>query len=187
MPLSLHTYQTSHSHHSIRSHHTTHPATSLTRDFGGFPSLFSIIKQIVRRLFPTLERKLTRTVTIPATVSLTPGHHGVEPGKKKVPYISFEAVVGRNSAFHLLTSEQLDEIGGVEYRALNALLWIVSFVGCAMIFFLWFSLIDLYSITLVFSLLHSRSLHRTFLPIDGIQYLTNKYDLLIAYGLRDTL
>ncbi|KAH9485514.1 Low-affinity potassium transport protein [Psilocybe cubensis] len=125
MPQSLNTYPTSHSHHSIHSHHTIHPATSLTRDFGGFPSLFSIIKQIVKRLFPTLERKLTRTVTIPATVSLTPGLPGSEPGKKQVPYITFEAVVGRNSAFHLLTSEQLDEIGGVEYRALNALLWIV--------------------------------------------------------------
>ncbi|PPQ87456.1 hypothetical protein CVT25_008192 [Psilocybe cyanescens] len=126
MPLSLHTYPTAHSHHSIHSHHTMHPPTSLTRDFGGFPSLFSILKQIVKRLFPSLGRKLARTVTIPASVSLTPGHHGIEAGRKKVPYISFEAVVGRNSTFHLLTREQLDEIGGVEYRALNALLWIVA-------------------------------------------------------------
>lgn len=67
-------------------------------------------------------------MTIPATMSLTPSRVGPEVGKKQVPYISFEAVVGRNSAFHLLTNEQLDEIGGVEYRALNALLWIVAAV-----------------------------------------------------------
>jgi len=65
---------------------------------------------------------------MPATVSLTPSRAGAEAGKKQVPYISFDAVVGRNSAFHLLTHEQLDEIGGVEYRALNALLWIVAAV-----------------------------------------------------------
>ena len=45
------------------------------------------------------------------------------------PYVSFEATVGRNSAFHMLTADELDELGGVEYRALNALLWIVGFVG----------------------------------------------------------
>lgn len=30
--------------------------------------------------------------------------------------------------FHLLTEEQLEELGGVEYRALTALLWIIAFV-----------------------------------------------------------
>jgi hypothetical protein len=50
-------------------------------------------------------------------------------GSKVVPYISFDAVVGRNSTFHLLTNEQLEELGGVEYRALNALLFIVGGVG----------------------------------------------------------
>lgn len=40
----------------------------------------------------------------------TPGH------EKDVNYISFDAVVGRNSKFVNLTSEQRDELGGVEYR-----------------------------------------------------------------------
>ncbi|PPQ64955.1 hypothetical protein CVT26_015675 [Gymnopilus dilepis] len=116
---SLNTHPTRHSHHSVL------PENSMTRGFGGFPSPLEIISLVIDRLFPSVKRTLTRTVTIPATVSLTPSGIGAEPGKKQVPYISFEAVVGRNSAFHLLTRDQLEEIGGVEYRALNALLWIV--------------------------------------------------------------
>jgi hypothetical protein len=101
----------------------------MTRGFGGFPSPFSIVESLVAWMFPRLKRTLSRTTTMPATMSLTPSRVGVaEVGKKQVPYISFDAVVGRNSAFHLLTNEQLDEIGGVEYRALNALLWIVATV-----------------------------------------------------------
>ena len=45
-----------------------------------------------------------------------------------VPYVSFDAVVGHNSSFESLTEEQLEELGGVEFRALNALLWIVGIV-----------------------------------------------------------
>jgi hypothetical protein len=45
-----------------------------------------------------------------------------------VPYVTFDAVVGHNSSFVSLTEEQLEELGGVEFRALNALLWIVGIV-----------------------------------------------------------
>jgi hypothetical protein len=62
-------------------------------------------------------------------MSLVSGRADAPPGAKVVPYISFDAVVGRNSSFHHLTSEQRDEIGGVEYRALGALLWIVGIVS----------------------------------------------------------
>lgn len=87
-----------------------------------------IIKSIFARLFPKLSHKLTTTVTIPTIQSLVPSRtNEAPPGAKPVTYISFDAIVGHNSTFHLLTSDQLDEIGGVEYRALNALLWIV---GC---------------------------------------------------------
>lgn len=80
------------------------------------------------KFFPTVSRKLTRTITIPATTTMTSVRGDGHPGHKYVPYISFSAVVGRNSEFHMLTSEQMEEIGGVEYRALNALLWIVGLV-----------------------------------------------------------
>lgn len=85
-----------------------------------------IVTSVFDRLFPNLRRKLTRTVTIPMTTSLVSQRDNVPAGAKSVPYISFDAIVGRNSAFHLLTHEQMEELGGVEYRALNALLWIVG-------------------------------------------------------------
>jgi hypothetical protein len=100
----------------------------MNRDMGGFPSPWSIIGSLFTKVFPGLRRKITRTVTIPATVSLAPGHEN-EPGSKYAPYLSFKARVGPNSTFRLLTSDQLEEIGGAEYRALNALLWIVAGVN----------------------------------------------------------
>ena len=51
---------------------------------------------------------------------------GMAEETKEVPYISFSAVVGRNSRFHDLTEEQMDELGGVEYMGLRVLLYIVS-------------------------------------------------------------
>jgi Cation transport protein len=80
------------------------------------------------RYFPKLRQRLRRTVTIPMTTSLTSQREDVPSETKSVPYISFDVTVGRNSAFHLLTREQMEELGGVEYRALNALLWIVAAV-----------------------------------------------------------
>ncbi|KAF9485986.1 TrkH-domain-containing protein [Pholiota conissans] len=121
IPMSTHTTRT----HISR--HTIHPVDAISSEFGGFPSPFAIIKALFARLFPRAQRQLTRALTMPATISLTPAQVGeVIEGRKHVPYISFDAVVGRNSAFQLLTKDQLEEIGGVEYRALNALLWIVG-------------------------------------------------------------
>lgn len=116
------THPTQHTHHSPR-----HIQESKNRGFGGFPMPFEIISSIFAKLFPKLNQKLTRTLTTPATIPLVSNREGGVEGGKQVPYISFDAVVGRNSAFYLLTSDQMDEIGGVEYRALNSLLWIVPF------------------------------------------------------------
>lgn len=101
------------------------------RGFGGFPMPHRLISSIINKMFPKFQRRLTRTVTIPATTSLVStraGYHA-PPHAKAVHYISFNAIVGRNSTFHLLTHEQLEELGGVEYRALNALLWLVAGVS----------------------------------------------------------
>ena len=97
-------------------------------NFGGFPMPHHIIQRIVHALFPKLHHKIARTVTIPVTTTITSLRGETLEGARPVPYISFDAVVGRNSAFHLLTKEQLEELGGVEYRAVNALLWIVALV-----------------------------------------------------------
>lgn len=85
-----------------------------------------IISRIFRRFFPKLQRKLTRTITMPRTQTLASQGKTTTPGVRLVPYISFEAVVGRNSKFEQLTREQLDELGGVEYRSLTSLLWIIA-------------------------------------------------------------
>ncbi|KAI0941630.1 hypothetical protein AcW1_003472 [Taiwanofungus camphoratus] len=113
---------------SIGSHSSTPRPVSYTlhRDFGGFPMPHEIASNLVRRYFPQLERKFTRTITMPRTRTIASQHGTVAPGTRPVPYISFEAVVDRNSAFKRLTNEQLEELGGIEYRALSALLWIVG-------------------------------------------------------------
>lgn len=117
--------------HTTRSRRSVRPAvpqSTITRGYGGFPYPQTIILRLIKKLFPSLEEKFLRTLTLPHTQTI--GHAlaevtGEDKGKT-VRYISFRAVVGRNSKFHLLTEENLEELGGVEYRALTALLWIVG-------------------------------------------------------------
>ncbi|KAK4700650.1 Trk/Ktr/HKT type cation transporter, partial [Phenoliferia sp. Uapishka_3] len=125
--------QMPHSH--LRDHHqrtfTRTPTRSSVADmalhtgFGGFPNPITAIAGFVGdRLGPTLERH----VTMPRTTTLQSIHTvgGERNGGKEVSYISFDAVVGRNSKFHGLTTAQQEELGGVEYRALTVLLRIVA-------------------------------------------------------------
>ncbi|KAI9062394.1 hypothetical protein FKP32DRAFT_1593550 [Trametes sanguinea] len=102
------------------------PRRNVHKGFGGFPMPHELLSRLFGRAFPQLERKLTRTITIPRTRTIASERGTLPPGTRPVPYISFEAVVGRNSVFQSLTREQLEELGGVEYRALTALLWIVG-------------------------------------------------------------
>jgi len=113
--------------------------------FGGFPMPHKLLGMLFRRLFPGPALRLGRTVTIPAVTALSGGEQGrtasisgaghrgahgnIPEGSRPVAYISFDAVVGRNSDFRMLTNEQLEELGGVEYRGLNALLWLVAVVS----------------------------------------------------------
>jgi len=62
-------------------------------------------------------------MTIPSTTTLE---------EKKVPWLNFDGlVVGRNSDFRTetLTADQIEQIGGTEYRALEMLSWMVPLVG----------------------------------------------------------
>jgi len=68
--------------------------------------------------FPRTKQRITRTLTIDHT------QYG-----KDVPYIDFDAVVGRNSTFINLTEEQLEVLGGAEYIALKFLLKVVAGVS----------------------------------------------------------
>lgn len=75
-----------------------------------------------------------------------------DPPSVPVSYVSFPPIVGRNSMFHLLTEEQLEELGGVEYRALTALLWIIAFVRAfAYLVAVNSTDVDICSITLVYN------------------------------------
>ncbi|KAK0226367.1 cation transport protein-domain-containing protein [Armillaria fumosa] len=115
--LSMHA--TTHTHRSNRT-------TTKHSGFGGFPMPHEIIGSLIAWFFPKFKRKLTRTVTEPASTTIA-SHRGTTlTSARTVPYISFDAVVGHNSSFPYLTSNQLEELGGVEYRALTALLWIVA-------------------------------------------------------------
>ena len=120
-------HTTQQSRRSFRS--TVHDQSTMNRGYGGFPYPTAIILRGIKKFFPGVQQRLVRTVTIPATrsISTIPGSNA-NGSTMHVPYISFNAIVGRNSKFHLLTEEHLEELGGVEYRALTALLWIVALV-----------------------------------------------------------
>ncbi|CAE6440829.1 unnamed protein product [Rhizoctonia solani] len=62
--------------------------------------------------------------SLTSTRTLTIGSGGAGP--REVPHITFDAIVGRNSQFHDLSQDEQDELGGVEYRALGALLWVIA-------------------------------------------------------------
>lgn len=111
------------------------PNTAIATDgeFGGFPGPREIASTMIRRICPSLHKKLQRTVTMPLSETLIPSDANIVPPptspSKRVPYISFKAIVGRNSAFYGLSEANIEELGGVEYRALTALLWIVPAVS----------------------------------------------------------
>jgi hypothetical protein len=110
--------------------HTLRNAGHLATDanFGGLPDPRDIISRLICRFLPSVHRQLTRTMTIPRTTTITTIRGNVERARA-VRYISFDAVVSHNSVFRSLSDEQLEELGGVEFRALNALLWIVGLVS----------------------------------------------------------
>nr|XP_018267116.1 potassium ion transporter [Kwoniella dejecticola CBS 10117]OBR89274.1 potassium ion transporter [Kwoniella dejecticola CBS 10117] len=117
--------------YTLRPTASRKPDTRLT-GFGGFPTPFEIGKKLVKKAFPEATSNLTKSLTMSKTMTVPRTNTVVGRGsvaasgtEKEVPYISFAATVGRNSMFHSLTAEQMDELGGVEYRALRVLLYIV--------------------------------------------------------------
>ncbi|KAG8830789.1 low affinity potassium transporter [Serendipita sp. 399] len=89
---------------------------------GGFPGPIDLLSRLFRRLRSS---RLGRIIHGYPSISLSAGSAHSEQlerqNTKQVPYFSFSAIVGRNSAFHGLTEEELYELGGVEYRALSLL------------------------------------------------------------------
>ena len=118
------------SRRSLRSSVVAPPPTT-EDDFGGFPGPEQLLSRILSKLSPRFKHRLKRTLTVPRTETLIPRSGGAviapDGPVKPVPYLSFSAVV-RNSTFHGLTEENIEELGGVEYRALSALLWVIPLV-----------------------------------------------------------
>lgn len=134
-----------HTHRTRGSENTTglrRTATGEDVGFGGFPMPHQIIARIASFAAPKISNRLQRTISVPArTMSMgsqtgerTLGNTGTSTGvelnarTKSAPYISFDAIIGRNSRFIDLEEEELEELGGVEYRALRMLLWLVPLV-----------------------------------------------------------
>ncbi|KAG2356590.1 cation transport protein-domain-containing protein [Suillus spraguei] len=150
VPLTQHptmqTHRSSNGRRTSNLHLVNQPQEQMLRGFGGFPMPHELLGMLFGWLFPNTKNRLERTVTIPITTTLTgsglgrtmsgtasipgrPTHGGsisAKEGTKPVTYISSDTIVGRNSAFHFSTKEQLEELAGVEYRALNVLLWLVA-------------------------------------------------------------
>ena len=76
--------------------------------------------RLVRKFFPNFSRRLTGD-------DGTNDQYSLEG--KKPDYFTFEAKVGRNSRIVVLSEDEIEELGGVEYRALTALMWIVAAVS----------------------------------------------------------
>lgn len=96
------------------------------RGLGGFPSPWDYLVSLlhVSRMRERLTVPAVRTMTTmqPARTDDDLEH---AHGRQFAPYLTFDATVTGNSHFHNLTLAQRNELGGVEYRALNMLAWLV--------------------------------------------------------------
>ncbi|KAJ7725300.1 potassium transporter [Mycena maculata] len=111
------------------------PALKKFQGSGGFPGPVTVAKRLFKRAVPTTFRKLERNMTLPYTETFV---------AQDVPWLTFDGlVVGRNSAFRTetLSDEQLEFIGGVEYRALRLLSYVIPiyFVSTQLFTFILFA------------------------------------------------
>jgi hypothetical protein len=103
------------------------PINKKHEGFGGFPGPIEIANSIFKRAAPSTYFKLQRKMTIPYTTTLdrtltrSTGGAGV--------------TVGRNSDLHTeeMTDEELVAIGGIEYRALRLLSYLIPIVSLSLI------------------------------------------------------
>ena len=101
---------------------------------GGFPGPAHLLHTVVRITAPHayahVERKLNRTMTMPTVTTIESAN---------VPWLKNlnKLVVGRNSDFRTegLSDEELEDIGGAEYRALRLLSYFVPAVSPYLVFF----------------------------------------------------
>lgn len=103
----------------------------------------SLLDKLIDKFLPGLGREMERTLTMPRVETLVPKTPVAEfnaedvdwdPEATQKPYMTFRANVGRNSNFHDLDERGANELAGVEYRALNTLLWVFPLVSVSRFF-----------------------------------------------------
>lgn len=111
-----------------------------TTDSGAFLGLANLLKDAA----PETYRKMERTMTLPVETRLE---------ASSIPWLNFSGLsVGRNSYFHTntLTADQVEEIGGTEYRALRLLSYlvpayfVVTQLAAVLLFMPWLSSVSTY-------------------------------------------
>lgn len=93
------------------------------RGLGGFPSLFDLVLSLIE--MSSLRHRTQMPAARTMTMSRPPNDNEKDPTTKFAPYLTFDALVTGNSHFRNLTSAQRQELGGVEYRALSLLSWLI--------------------------------------------------------------
>lgn len=111
--------------------------SSKQRGFGGFPTPVEIASSLITKAFPKVQERLSRTMTVPRTSTIASTHSLTgAPSFRSAPYLSFDVTVSRNSRFHELTEAQREELGGVEYRAIDMLAKLIPGYWLFMNFFM---------------------------------------------------
>ena len=89
---------------------------------GGFPGPSALATQVIRITAPHAYSRIERKMSMPLMRTLD---------EEKTPWLKFSGlIVGRNSDFRTetLSDEQLEDLGGAEYRALRWLSYLVPMV-----------------------------------------------------------
>lgn len=99
---------------------------NIDKGLGGFPSPIDYAMTLLDMI------NARKRLTVPQTSTLAPTvperSQSGDDGEERVrfaPYLTFDARVTGNSHFHNLTTAQRNELGGVEYRALDVLVWLI--------------------------------------------------------------
>ena len=103
--------------------------------FGGFPYPTTLLARVLRRSYSSVRRRVqSEESTLPPTIrsKLAESARRSDENEETKPRSSFTkslgAFLGWNSKSYGLTQDDIMELGGVEYRALNTLLWVVAAV-----------------------------------------------------------
>ncbi|TFK27262.1 TrkH-domain-containing protein [Coprinopsis marcescibilis] len=103
--------------------------STMTTGFGGYPGPLHIMNQVAKRAAPRAYGRLERKFTIAS-------HQTID--ESQVSWLNFSGlIVNRNSDFRTetLSDDQVEQLGGAEYRALRLLSYLVPayFVFCQLI------------------------------------------------------